>query len=88
LAFVSAFNQGCHFPTKKILRNTEQVGTDGSSVGIPPVSQKRKTSEFSSEPFIEEKNPQNSAPNHFQMRKTSEFRLELFPNGKNLGIPF
>jgi hypothetical protein len=22
------------------------------------------------------------------MRKTSEFRLELFPNGKNLGIPF
>jgi hypothetical protein len=34
-----------------------------------------KTSEFCSEPFLDEKKPQNSVLNHFQKRK-------------NLGVPF
>ncbi len=48
-----------------ITQNTEQDGTDGSSVGIPPVSRKRKTSEFRSEPFL-------------GREKHSEFRSEPF----------
>jgi hypothetical protein len=77
-------------------------GTDGSFVGILPVSQKRKTSEFRSEPFLEEKypwnsvlnhfleekNPWSSIRNHFWMRKTSEFSSEPFSEEKNLGIRF
>jgi hypothetical protein len=57
----------------------EQGRTDGSSVGIPSVLRKRKTSEFRSEqflrrekpsefrskPFLDEKKRQNSVPNHF-----------------------
>jgi hypothetical protein len=68
---------GLPFSDKEIIsRNTEQVGTDSSSVGIPPVSRKRKTLEFRSEiHFSEEKNPRNSVPNHFSEEKT-------------LGIPF
>ncbi len=47
------FQVGLPFSDNKIIpRNMEQVGTDGSSVGIPPVSRKRKTSEFRSEPFL------------------------------------
>jgi hypothetical protein len=45
-----AMGLGLPFSDKKIIpRNTEQDGTGGSSVGIPPVSRKRKTSEFRSE---------------------------------------
>ncbi len=57
--------------------------TDGSSVWILPVSRKRKTSEFSSKPFLgREKpsecrskpflgreNPRNFVPNHFSVEK-------------------
>ncbi len=51
-----ALKVGLPFSDKKIIpRNTEQDGTDSSSVGIPPVSRKRKTSEFRFEPFSEEK---------------------------------
>jgi hypothetical protein len=48
---------------------------DGSSVGIPPVLQKRKTSKFCSEPFLGREKP-------------SEFHSEPFSDEKNLGIPF
>jgi hypothetical protein len=62
---------GLPFSDKKIIPpNTEQDGTGGSSVGIPPVSRKRKTSEFRSESFSEEKKLRNSGPNHFRKRKT------------------
>jgi hypothetical protein len=44
---------------------TEQDGTDGSSVGIPPVSQERKTSKFRSKLFLGREKP-------------SEFRYEPF----------
>jgi hypothetical protein len=72
------------FSDKRIIpRNTEQGGKDGSSAGIPPVSQKRKTlgipfrtifrrektSEFRFEPFAEEKKPPNSVPNYFGKEK-------------------
>jgi hypothetical protein len=49
--------------------------TDGSSIRIPPVSQKRKTSEFRSEPFLGREKP-------------LEFRSEPFLDEKNIGIPF
>jgi hypothetical protein len=50
-------DQGYFLRKKIISRNTEQDGTGCSSVGIPPVSQKRKTSELRSKPFSEEKPP-------------------------------
>jgi hypothetical protein len=54
----------------------EQVRTDGSSVGIPPVSQRRKTSKFRSERFIGREKPSN-------------FRSEPFlGKEKTLGVPF
>jgi hypothetical protein len=54
------------FSDKKIIpRNTEQDRTDGSSDGIPPVSQKRKTFEFRSELFL-------------GREKSSAFRSEPF----------
>jgi hypothetical protein len=57
---------GLPFSDKKnIPWNTEQDGTDGSSVRIPPVSQKRKPSEFHSKPFLGREKP-------------SEFRSEQF----------
>jgi hypothetical protein len=44
---------GLPFSDKKIIPwNTEQDGTDGSSVRIPPVSRKRKIAKFRSEPFL------------------------------------
>ncbi len=75
---------GLPFSDKKIIpQNSEQVGTDSSSVGITPVLRKRKTSEFRSEPFLgREKlsefrsepilgieHHQNSVPNHFSEEK-------------------
>jgi hypothetical protein len=54
------------FSDKKIIPgNTEHDGTDGSSVGIPPVLRKRKTSEFRSKLFLGREKP-------------LEFRSELF----------
>jgi hypothetical protein len=58
-----------------IPRNTEQDGTDGSSIGIPPVSRKRKTSEFRSKPFL-------------GREKFLEFCSEPFSDKKNLEILF
>jgi hypothetical protein len=87
----------------KIPRNSEQVGTDGSSVRIPPVSRKRKTSEFHSEPFLGREKPSSfhsepflgrEIPSEFRSepflgRETpSEFRSESFLDVKNLGILF
>jgi hypothetical protein len=70
------FLVGLPFSEKNTIpRNSEQVGTDGSSVGIPPVSRKRKTSEFHSEPFLGREN-------------SSEFCSESFLDVKNLGILF
>jgi lipid-A-disaccharide synthase-like uncharacterized protein len=45
----------------------------------------RKTSEFHSEPFSEEKKPQNSVPNHFWNKKktTSEFFSDLIYGTEN-----
>jgi hypothetical protein len=87
---------------KKIPRNSEQVGTDGSSVGIPPVLWKRKTSEFLSEPFLGREKTWEFRSKPFSDEKTSEFCSELFlkekkprnsvPNHfrkrKTFGIPF
>jgi hypothetical protein len=71
-----AFWLGLPFSDKKIIpRNTEQDGTDDSSVGIPPVQSKRKTSEFRSEPFLGREKPW-------------EFHSKPFLDEKNLGIPF
>jgi hypothetical protein len=71
---------GLTFSDKKIIpRNSEQVGTDGSSVGIPPVSRKRKTSEFRSEQFLETEKPSEFRSEPFLERETpSEFRSEPF----------
>jgi hypothetical protein len=93
---------GLPFSYKKIIpRTTIQDGTEGSSVGVPPVSRKRKTLEFSSEPFLgREKSLEFcskpflndktleflSLP--FSEEKTSEFRSEPFWKKKKLGIPF
>ncbi len=67
------------FREKKIPRNLEQVGTDGSSVGIPPVSRKRKNSEFHSEPFLGREKPSEFHSEPFLGRGTpSEFRSEPF----------
>jgi hypothetical protein len=74
---------GCHFLTKNYSRNAGQDGTDGSSVGIPPVSPKRKTSELRSKPFLGREKPSkfcskpflggenswNFVPNHFSEEK-------------------
>jgi hypothetical protein len=87
---------GLLFSDKKIiLWNSEQDRTDGSSVGIPPVSRMRKTSEYHSEPFLGREKPSefrsepflgreksNSVPNQFLMRKNSEFRYEPFSEEK------
>jgi hypothetical protein len=67
---------GLPFSDKKIIpRNTEQDETDCSSVEIPPVSRKRKTSEFRSKPFL-------------GREKLLEFHSEPFSDKKNFGIPF
>ncbi len=78
-----------------IPRNTKQDGTDGSSVGIPPVLRKGKTSEFRyeqflgrekhlefrSKPFLNDKTLEFfSKP--FSEEKTSEFRSERFLDEK------
>ncbi len=87
---------------KIIPRNIEQVGTDGSSVGILLVSRRRKTSEFRSEPFLgrekqnsipshfsEEKNPRNSVPNHFSEEKNPRNSVPNYSRKrKTLGISF
>jgi hypothetical protein len=91
---------GLPFSDKKIIpRNTKQDGTDGSSVGIPSVSRKRKTSEICSEPFLGREKafyskpfsmikPWNSFPNHFQKRKLWNSVPNHFRKKKQLGIPF
>jgi hypothetical protein len=81
---VVSLSLGLPFSDKKVIpQNSEQVGTNGSSVGIPPVLWKRKTSEFRSEPFLgREKlsefrsetilgreHHRNSVPNHFSEEK-------------------
>jgi hypothetical protein len=64
---------------KNIPRNSEQVGTDGRSVGIPPVLRKRKTSEFHSEPFLGREKPSEFCSEPFLGRETpSEFLSEPF----------
>jgi hypothetical protein len=80
--FISPRFQQCHvgltFSDKKIIpRNSEQVRTDGSSVGIPPVSRTRKTSEFRSEQFLGREKPSEFRSEPFLERETpSEFRSE------------
>ncbi len=81
------------FRLKKLflgIRN--RTWTDGSFVRIPPVSRKRKTSEFRyepflcrekpsefrSEPFSDDKKPWNSIPTIFGREKTSDFHSEPF----------
>ncbi len=67
---------GLPFSDKKIIpRNTEQDRTEDCSVEIPPVSHKRKTSKFSSKPFLGREKP-------------LEFRSKPFLDKKNLRIPF
>jgi hypothetical protein len=85
------------FSDKKIIpRNTEQDGTDNSSVGIPPVSSKRKTSEFRSEsflgsykpsdfrsePFLGREKPWEFHSKPFLDEKTSEFHSKPFSEEK------
>ncbi len=86
---------GLPFSDKKIIpRNMKQDGTDGSSVGIPSVSRKRKTSEFRSEPFLGKEQPFHSKPfsmikpwksfpNLFQKRKLWDSVLNHFRKKKN-----
>jgi hypothetical protein len=81
----------------------EQDGKDGSSIGIPPVSSKRKTLEFRSEPFLGSYKPSEFRsepflggykPSEFRSEpflgreKPWEFHSEPFLDEKNLGIPF
>jgi hypothetical protein len=89
---------GLPFSDKKIITgNTEQEGTGGGSIGIPLVSQKRKTSEFRSEPFhgrenpaeflskpfSEENKPLNSVPDKCSKQKTLENPFQaIFGNRK------
>jgi hypothetical protein len=74
---------GLPFSDKKIIpRNTEQDRTDGSSVGIPPVSRKRKTSEFRSEPFHGRKKPLELCSKPFLNDKTLEFLSKPFSEEK------
>ncbi len=102
-ASVTTSQVGLPFSDKKIIpRNTEQDGTDGSSVGILPVSRKRKTSEFCSKPFLGREKPLEFRSKPFSDKKnlgilfqtifgrekTSEFRSDHFWKRKNLGIPF
>jgi hypothetical protein len=69
--------------------NTEQDGTDDNSVGIPPVSSKRITSEFRSEPFLGSYKPSEFHSEPFLGREKSwEFHSKPFLDEKNLGIPF
>ncbi len=77
------------FSDKKIIPwNTEQDRTDGSSVGIPPISRKRKTSEYHSEPFLGREKPSEFRSEPFLGReKPSEFRSEPGFDEKKLGIP-
>jgi hypothetical protein len=71
---------GLSFSDKKIIpQNLEQVGTDGSSVGIPPVLQKRKTSEFRPKPILgREKHWEFRSEPILGIETPSEFRSEPF----------
>jgi hypothetical protein len=86
----AGFLVGLPFSDKKIIpRNTEQDGTDNSSVGIPPVSSKSKTSEFRSESFLRSYKPWEFRSEPFIGReKPWEFHSKPFLDEKNLGIPF
>jgi hypothetical protein len=67
---------GLPFSDKKIItRNTEQEGTGGGSIGIPPFRGREKSRNFVPNHFTKEKTPQNSFPNHLWKRI-------------NFGIPF
>jgi hypothetical protein len=71
------------FSDKKIIpRNTKQDGADGSSVGIPPVSRKRKISEFRSELFLGRKKPLEFRSKPFLNDKTLEFLSKPFSEKK------
>jgi hypothetical protein len=71
------------FQQKIIPQNADQDRTDGSSVKIPPVSQKRKTSEFRSEPFLGREKPLEIHSKPFLRREISEFRSEPFLGREN-----
>jgi hypothetical protein len=74
---------GLSFSDKKIIpRNMEQDGTDGISVGIPPILWKRKTLEFRSEPLSEEKNRRNSVQNKFRVKNTLKSHSRVFSKEK------
>jgi hypothetical protein len=71
------------FSDKKIIPwITKQDGTDGSSVGIPPVSRKRKTSEFRSEPFLGRGKPLEFRSKPFSNDNTLEFLSKPFSEEK------
>jgi hypothetical protein len=81
---------GLPFSDKEIIsQNMEQVRTDGSSVGIPPVSRKRKILESVLNNCSEEKNPWYSVPNYFSEEKTLgiPFRT-ISQKRKTLGVQF
>jgi hypothetical protein len=72
------------FRQKIIPRNTKQDRTDGSSVGILPVSRKRKTSKFRSEPFLGREKPLEFRYKPFSNDKTLEFLSKPFSEKKTL----
>ncbi len=77
---------GLPFSEKKIIpRNTKQNGTDGSPVKIPPVLQKRKTSEFCSEPFLGREKPLefHSEPFLGREKPSNSIILNHFSEEKN-----
>ncbi len=67
---------------KIIPRNTKQDRTDRSSIGIPPVSRKRKTLEFRSEPFFGREKPLEFRSKPFSNDKTLEFLSNHFQKRK------
>jgi hypothetical protein len=71
-----------NFQQKIFPQNAEQDRTDGSSVRIPPVSRKRKTS-VRSEPLLGREKPLEIRSKPFLRRKTSEFRSEPFLGREN-----
>ncbi len=66
-----------------------EYGTDGSSVGIPPVSQKRETSEFHFKPFLGREIPSEIHSEQFSDEKNLEIPFQIIlGREKNLGVPF
>jgi hypothetical protein len=71
------------FQQQIIPQNAEQDRTDGSSVRIPPVSRKRKTS-VHSEPFLGREKPLEIRSKPFLRRETSEFHSKPFPGREKI----